>query len=114
MPALSVRLVVVEDHPMYRRGLCSMLSAVPGFEVVAETGDGTMALGLVEEHRPDIVMMDVQLPGQSGIAATRAISDLYPGSRVLILSLFQNIEAVTTCACHGAQLSERSGATFGE
>lgn len=98
-----IRVVVVEDHPLYRHGLCAMLAATPDMTVIGEIGDGNQAPALVQELQPDVVLMDVQLPGQSGIAATRIITANSPQVRVLILSLFQDDDSVFAALRAGAR-----------
>ena len=67
-----MRIVIVDDDPLVRMGLRAILSSEPGWEVVAEAGDGEQALAAVREHVPDVVLMDVRMPTMDGLEATRA------------------------------------------
>jgi DNA-binding NarL/FixJ family response regulator len=66
-----IRLLIADDHPVYRDGLASLLDPLPEIEVVARASDGAEAVALAAEHRPDVVVMDVQMPVMNGIEATR-------------------------------------------
>ena len=68
-----LRVLVVDDHPVYRDGLAMLLGSVPGLAVVGTAADGAEAVRLAREEQPDVVVMDVQMPGMDGIAATREI-----------------------------------------
>ena len=81
-----IKIMLVDDHMLFRKGLRSLLEVRPGFTVVAETGDGESAAELYERHLPDVVLMDVQLPGLDGIHATRLIVQAHPDAHVIILS----------------------------
>jgi DNA-binding NarL/FixJ family response regulator len=81
-----IRVVVVEDHPLVRESLCSILTASGEFDVVGEAADGMTALDVVEEQKPDIVLMDVYLPRMGGVAATALITAGVPGVHVLGIS----------------------------
>jgi two-component system, NarL family, response regulator DegU len=85
MTSDPVRVVLVDDHDLLRRGIRTMLQS-EGIEVVGEGSDGTDALRLVEEHLPDIVIVDVIMPKKDGIEATREIRDAYPHIGVIVLS----------------------------
>lgn len=80
-----VRVMVVDDHPMWRDAVARDL-AEAGFEVAATVGDGAQALRVAGAARPDVVVLDLQLPGMSGVEVTRGLLAVRPGTRVLILS----------------------------
>jgi DNA-binding NarL/FixJ family response regulator len=82
----SVRVVLIDDHDLLRRGMKTMLESEAGIEVVGEGADGTEALALVEETAPDVVLIDVIMPRKDGIEATRAIKDSFPNVGVVVLS----------------------------
>jgi DNA-binding NarL/FixJ family response regulator/signal transduction histidine kinase len=82
----AIRVFLVDDHPAIRLGLRSVLAKAEGFEVVGEASTGEEAVALVQRHRPDVVLMDLSLPGLSGIEAMRLLTRLLPETRVLALS----------------------------
>jgi two-component system NarL family response regulator len=83
----SIRVVVVDDHDLFRSGLVRLLSEQDGIEVVEEAADGERAVRVVGRMRPDVVLMDLGLPGISGIEATRHIFEQMPGANVLVLTI---------------------------
>ena len=83
----TLRLVLADDHVLVRAGIRSLLGTLPGVAVVAEARDGLEALGLVEKLRPDIVLMDIAMPGLNGLEATARIARDHPETRVIILSM---------------------------
>lgn len=83
-----IRVLVADDHPVVRQGLCAMLEAEADLEVVADVADGAAAVAATLELRPDVVLMDVQMPVQDGIDALREIMNRCPGSRVVMLTTF--------------------------
>jgi DNA-binding NarL/FixJ family response regulator len=97
-----IRVLLVEDHTLVRAGLRSLLQSFGGIQVVAEAGDGRDALRLVETHKPDLVLMDVAMPGLNGLEATTRLRKEFPGIRVLILSMYSNEEYVIQSLRAGA------------
>ncbi|MEK8127620.1 response regulator transcription factor [Paenibacillus filicis] len=83
-----IRVLLADDQPLIRHGLRVIINAQPDMEVAAEAGDGREAIAQAERVRPDVLLMDVQMPVCSGIEATRAISMLLPESQVVILTTF--------------------------
>lgn len=83
-----IRVLVADDHPVVRQGLCAMLEAEEDLEVVADVGDGAAAVAAALELCPDVVLMDVQMPGQDGIDALREIVRRRPGAKVVMLTTF--------------------------
>lgn len=81
-----IRILLADDHETVREGLKAILSAEPDFDVVAEVDSGTAAIAQVEALNPAIVVMDVSMPGMNGLAATQAIVQSHPGSRVVVLT----------------------------
>jgi DNA-binding NarL/FixJ family response regulator len=85
--AAPIRILVADDHPVVRGGLVALLRTIPGLEVVGEAADGENAVREAQLHRPDVVLMDVRMPGIDGIEATRRIRAGVPQARVLILTM---------------------------
>ncbi|MDQ1644961.1 MAG: hypothetical protein QOJ50_1145 [Cryptosporangiaceae bacterium] len=85
---MTVRVLLVDDHPVVRAGMRGMLAADPGIEVLDEAGSGEQALVLVEAHRPDVVLMDLRMPGMDGVTATASITARYPEVRVLVVTTY--------------------------
>lgn len=90
----TIRILLVEDQTLMRQGLKTILDLEPGFKVVGEAGDGETGVRLALELRPDIILMDVQLPGQNGVEATGAIYAAWPGAKVIILTTFDRDDYV--------------------
>ena len=82
-----VRVVISDDHDLFRRGLRMVLEAEEDIEVVAEAADGQEAVARVEELAPDVVLMDVRMPRMGGIEATRLIRQLFPTTRIIVLTV---------------------------
>lgn len=99
---MSTRILLVDDHTIIRQGLRSLLEKEPDMEVVAEAGDGPSSLRLVQEHAPDVVLMDVALPGLNGIEATSQIMACAPATRVIGLSMYTDKRFVTRMLQAGA------------
>jgi len=105
----AVRALIVDDHPMFRRGLRTLLSALPEIVVLGEAGSGQEAIRLAAELHPDLVLMDLQMPGGSGLAATRAIVNADPHTRVLVVTLSgddDSVFAALRAGAHGYLLKE--------
>jgi DNA-binding NarL/FixJ family response regulator len=85
---VTVRVLLVDDHPVVRAGMRGMLAADPGIEVLDEASSGEQALVLVEVHRPDVVLMDLRMPGMDGVTATASITARYPQVRVLVVTTY--------------------------
>jgi DNA-binding NarL/FixJ family response regulator len=83
-----IRLLLVDDQQLIRMGMRMVLESQPEFDVVGEAGDGREAIAATERLRPDVILMDVRMPGMDGIEATRAIVASHPSSRILILTTF--------------------------
>ncbi len=98
----SIRVLLVDDHDLFRAGLRVLLQDLGGFEVVAEAGDGREALRLLGEHRPDVVLMDLMMPGLNGLEATARVAREFPGVRVLVLSMNAAEEFVLPAVRAGA------------
>jgi two-component system, NarL family, response regulator len=98
-----IRILVVDDHFMVRMGLSASLNVEPDMEVVAEVGNGEAALKAFREHRPSLVMMDLRLPGMSGIDCTVALLHEFPAARILMLSTHSGEEEIYRSMQAGAR-----------
>jgi len=98
-----IRLVVVDDHSIVREGLCSILNTEPDFTVVGEASNGEDALRLVEQVRPDVVLLDLKMPGMPGTDVCRAITDKRPEMAVIILTAFLDSDMIYHCIQAGAK-----------
>ncbi len=99
----SLRVLVADDHPVFRSGMRSLLASTPGIEVVGEAATGEEAVELVVESRPDVVLMDLQMPGTGGIEATRRIIAEDPDARVLIVTMYEDDDLVFAALRAGAR-----------
>ncbi len=102
-PTETIRLVIAEDQQLIRRAFATMFQMEPDIEVVGQAADGVEAIDLVRRYRPDIVLMDIQMPRLGGIAATRRIVAEHPGTQVVALSTFDTDELVFEAISAGAQ-----------
>jgi DNA-binding NarL/FixJ family response regulator len=98
----KIRVLLADDHKLVRAGIRSLLERLPDLEVVAEASDGREAIRLVEEHEPQIVLMDLAMPELNGIEATRHLTKTFPKVRVLILSIYTDEEHVYQALRAGA------------
>ena len=99
-----IRVLIADDHALFRYGIRAMLSSVPGFEVAGEAATGEEAVALAAELRPDVVLMDIQMPGLNGIEATRRIlSEGPPGVGVVVVTMFEEDGSVFAAMRAGAR-----------
>ena len=105
-----IRVMIVDDHPVYRDGLASLLDPLPEIDVVARAADGAEAVALAGELRPDVVVMDVQMPVLNGIDATRTITAASPDVGVLVLTMGEDDGTVLAALRAGARGYLRKGA----
>jgi two-component system response regulator NreC len=103
MNDMRVRVMLVDDHALVREGIRHVLTATAGIEVVAEAGDATEALRLVQESKPDVVVQDLSLPGANGLDLTTQLKAVLPTVKVLILSVHDHQEYVLGAVRAGAQ-----------
>lgn len=98
-----LRVLVADDHPLYRSGLRTLLSTAPDMEVVGEASTGQEAIERAEELQPDVVIMDLQMPGITGIEATRRIVQMSPHVAVLVVTMFDDDHSVFAAMRAGAR-----------
>ena len=97
-----IRVLICDDQDVVREGLSVILSTAPGIEVVGMAEDGARAVELTEKHRPDIILMDLNMPGVNGIQATRMIRERFPSARILALTTYDADEWVFDAIRAGA------------
>ena len=90
----AIKILLVDDQPLFREGLRTLLSVHPDFDVVGEAGNGEEAIRLVRSLRPTVVLMDLQMPVLDGVAATRRLHEEQPDCRVIVLTTFDDDEMV--------------------
>lgn len=98
-----IRIIAVDDHTLLREALCEILRAEDDFEVVAQAGSADGLVELVEEHRPNVVLLDVEMPGHVPESTIRALSERFPEIRVLVLSMHDDISLVQDMLLTGAR-----------
>jgi two-component system, NarL family, response regulator DegU len=98
----QIRLVVVDDHALFRRGLVGLLEDMPGFKVVGQAGDGLQALVVIEQLQPDLVLLDLNMPRMDGIATLRELRGRKSTVKVLMLTISQNDEDLLEAIRAGA------------
>jgi DNA-binding NarL/FixJ family response regulator len=98
----KIRVLLADDHKLFRAGIRSLLQTLDDFEVVAEAGDGRDALRLAAAHRPDVVLMDIMMPNLNGLDAAARIVHAYPHTRVIMLSMSADEDSVLKTLRAGA------------
>ena len=97
-----LRVLLADDHPVFRKGLRALLTSLPEASVVGEAADGEQAVRLAAEQQPDVVVMDLNMPAVNGVEATRRILAERPGTRVLVLTMFEDDDSVFAAMRAGA------------
>ncbi len=98
-----LRILIADDHPLFRKGMRALLTATPGTEVVGEATTGQEAIELAAALQPDVILMDLQMPGINGIEATRQILHTSPHIRILVVTLFEDDASIFTALRAGAR-----------
>ena len=109
-----ISILLADDHPVVRRGLRALLEAVPDFRVAGETGDGLEAVRLVEELRPQVLVLDLMMPGVGGLEVARQVNLRFPTTKVVILSMHANEAYVLEALRNGASAYVLKDAGGGE
>ncbi len=99
---MTVRILLADDHQMFRDALCNLLRSQPGYDVVAQTGDGLQVLSLARATAPDLVCMDIGMPGMNGVEVTRALRAAVPQVKVIALSAYTDQRYVMDMLAAGA------------
>lgn len=110
----TLRILIADDHPLFRDGLRALLMAEPSAEVVGEASTGDEAVALAAELQPDVILMDLQMPGLDGIEATRRIVMASPHIRVLVVTMFSDDLSVFGAMRAGARGYMLKGASHAE
>jgi two-component system, NarL family, response regulator DevR len=98
-----IRLLIIDDHEMVREGLKAMLVTEPDFSIVGDAANAEQALELIERLHPDVALLDVRLPGASGVEVCRTVTERYPDTAVIILTTFTDESLVARCIQAGAR-----------
>jgi DNA-binding NarL/FixJ family response regulator len=100
---VPISILIADDHPLFRRGMRSLLSSISDFKVVGEAATGEETIRLAAELQPDVILMDLQMPGGNGLAATRVILESNPDIRILVVTLFEDDDSVFAALRAGAR-----------
>lgn len=100
---MAIRILIADDHPMYRHGVRSLLERTDGLEVVGEATTGEEAVHLANELKPDMIMMDIRMPGMNGVEATKQIKEVHPDIQILMVTMFQDDASMLTALKSGAR-----------
>jgi len=95
-------VLIADDHPLFRKGMRALLESMAEIEVVGEAKSGPEAVDMAITHQPDMVLMDLQMPGGGGLAATRELNKRSPNVRILVVTLFEDDDSIFTTLRAGA------------
>ena len=98
-----LRILIADDHPVFRDGIRALLDAAPNTDIIAEATTGEEAVALAEQHKLDVILMDLKMPGMNGVGATRRILQTSPHIRVLAVTMFEDDASVFTAMRAGAR-----------
>ena len=98
----KIRVLIADDHPIVRRGLNITINAQEDMELVAEASNGEEAVTRIREHRPDVIIMDLKMPGKDGLAAIKEVTESMPGARILVLTSYSDDDNVFAAIKAGA------------
>ena len=111
---MNTRVMIVDDHKMFRDGLRGLINAEPGMEVVGEAVDGKEAIEMARRVSPDVVVMDISMPGMNGIEAMRHVINDSPKVKVIMLSMYSSGPLVQSVLAAGATGYVMKGSDFAE
>ncbi|GAA4841810.1 response regulator transcription factor [Paenibacillus vulneris] len=100
---MNYRVLIADDHPLARQAVCTLLEGEEGFDIVGEADSGEKAILMCEDLMPDLVLMDIQMPGMSGLEATRRIKQLNPLIKIVMLTVSDDVADLFTAIQNGAQ-----------
>ena len=98
-----LRVVIADDQPLMRAGFRAVLEATGSIEVVAEAGDGEEAIALYEQHRPDVMVLDLRMPKRDGVAVVQRVLELHPKACILVMTTYDGDEDIFQCLSQGAK-----------
>jgi DNA-binding NarL/FixJ family response regulator len=98
-----IRVVVADDHPLIRAGVRALLLSLDDLDLVGEAADGDEAIAVARATRPDVILMDLHMPGTDGVTATRSITTELPGTAVLVVTMVEDDASVFAAMCAGAR-----------
>ena len=99
----ALTVLIADDHPLFRKGLRALLGGQPALRLIGEAASGPDAVRLATELRPDVILMDLQMPGGDGLTAIRQIVAARPGSRILVVTMFEDDDSVFAAMRAGAR-----------
>ena len=99
----QIRILIADDHPLFRDGLRALLESVPDMQVIGEVATGNEAMAQAASLQPDVILMDIKMPGLNGIEATRRILQTSPHIRILVITMFEDDESVFAAIRAGAR-----------
>jgi DNA-binding NarL/FixJ family response regulator len=99
----KLTILIADDHPVFRKGLRALLASLPNTELVGEASSGAEAIRLAEQLQPDVILMDLQMPGGGGLTAIREIVQTSPHIRILVVTMFQDDDSVFAAMRAGAR-----------
>jgi DNA-binding NarL/FixJ family response regulator len=114
---MAIRVLTVDDHPVVRAGVGALIDATDDLEVVAEGSDGAEAVLLYDQHRPDVVVMDVRMPNVDGVRATRSIIESHPDARIVVLTSYEgdaDVYRALQAGARGYLLKDTLGASLAD
>src|SRR5207237_9528648 len=103
MKSHKIRVILADDHPVVRDGRAAIVNQQADMEVVAEAGDGDEAITLYEQHRPDVMVLDLRMPKRDGVAVVQRVLEINPKACILIMTTYDGDEDIFQCLSQGAK-----------